>query len=224
MDNVTQIHYIWPTLIYSFNSNSNILQEHEKMIADIKDDVNGKKRQSPYGPRYQAGFEKFGLNQGRDDLHNLPSFKKFSIFIEQLSTEILIEEGFKNQTIQITNMWANQQNDGSVHPPHSHANSVLSGVYYIKATNESSKIHFFDPRAQAKVLKPRRDTFTSDNSNVYGIPSVTGTGADNIPIASNRDRNFEMVAESTSQSNLNFFLSSQQDMNHVYGQIFGDLA
>ena len=54
--------------------------------------------------------------------------------------------------------------------------------------------------------------------------SVTGTGADNIPIASNRDRNFEMAAESTSQSNLNFFLSSQQDMNHVYGQIFGDLA
>ena len=30
--------------------------------------------------------------------------------------------------------------------------------------------------------------------------SVTGTGADNIPIASNRDRNFEMAAESTSQS------------------------
>ena len=54
--------------------------------------------------------------------------------------------------------------------------------------------------------------------------SVTGTGADNIPIASNRDRNFEMAAESTSQANLNFFLSSQQDMNHVYGQIFGDLA
>ena len=54
--------------------------------------------------------------------------------------------------------------------------------------------------------------------------SVTGTGADNIPIASNRDRNFEMAAESTSQSNLNFFLSSQKDMNHVYGQIFGDLA
>ena len=54
--------------------------------------------------------------------------------------------------------------------------------------------------------------------------SVTGTGADNIPISSNRDRNFEMAAESTSQSNLNFFLSSQKDMNHVYGQIFGDLA
>lgn len=54
--------------------------------------------------------------------------------------------------------------------------------------------------------------------------SVTGTGADNIPIASNRDRNFEMAAESTSQSNLNFFMSGQQDMNHVYGQILGDLA
>ena len=54
--------------------------------------------------------------------------------------------------------------------------------------------------------------------------SVTGTGADNIPIASNRDRNFEMAAESTSQSNLNFFMEGQKDMNHVYGQIFGDLS
>jgi len=54
--------------------------------------------------------------------------------------------------------------------------------------------------------------------------SVTGTVADNIPIASNRDSIFQCVAESASQINLNAFSSSQQDRTHFYGQVFGDLA
>ena len=64
--------------------------------------------------------------------------------------------------------------------------------------------------------------FTSNMSNANY--SVTGTCADNIPIASNRDRDFMAVAESASQINLNAFGSSQADMNHFYGQVFGDLA
>ena len=54
--------------------------------------------------------------------------------------------------------------------------------------------------------------------------SVSGAPADNAPIASNRDRDFMAVAESASQINLNAFGSSQADMNHFYGQAFGDLA
>tara|TARA_R100001460_G_scaffold88176_1_gene129679 strand:+ start:1581 stop:1964 length:384 start_codon:yes stop_codon:yes gene_type:complete len=64
--------------------------------------------------------------------------------------------------------------------------------------------------------------FTSNMSNANY--SVTGTVADNIPIASNRDSIFQCVAESASQINLNIFSSSQQDRNHVCGQVFGDLA
>ena len=52
--------------------------------------------------------------------------------------------------------------------------------------------------------------------------SVSGAIADNSPIASNRDRYFMAVSESTSQINLNAF--GQADMNFVYGQAFGDLA
>ncbi len=64
--------------------------------------------------------------------------------------------------------------------------------------------------------------FTNNMSS--GNFSVSGTGADIIPISNNRDRNFEAVAENTTQVQINFFLSGQQDMNFVSCQSFGDLA
>ncbi len=54
--------------------------------------------------------------------------------------------------------------------------------------------------------------------------SSTGTCAHDIPISANRDSNFQCVAESASQINLNIFSNAQQDRNHVCGQAFGDLA
>ena len=156
---------LWPTMVYSFESLKSVLQEHEKMIVDIRDDF-----------KVTNKGNTFGLFQGRDDLQNLPSFKEFSTFIGQLSAKIFIEEGYENQKIQITNMWANKQGDGSIHPPHSHANSLLSGVYYIKATDKSSGTQFFDPRAQAKTFKPRREKWTINNSSMYEISAITGTG------------------------------------------------
>ena len=62
------------------------------------------------------------------------------------------------------------------------------------------------------------------NNMTSGNFSVSGTGADIIPISNNRDRNFEAVAENTTQVQINFFLSGQQDMNYVSCQAFGDLA
>ena len=64
--------------------------------------------------------------------------------------------------------------------------------------------------------------FTNNMSS--GNYSPSGAGADTQPISGNRDRNFQITAENTAQTNINFFLSSQQDMNHVHGQVFGDLA
>ena len=66
------------------------------------------------------------------------------------------DRGYEKQKIEITQMWANQQNDGSHHPPHTHGNSILSGIYYIKATDNSSGTQFFDPKIQAHRFKPRR--------------------------------------------------------------------
>ena len=55
--------------------------------------------------------------------------------------------------------------------------------------------------------------------------SVSGTLANNAPIASNRDDLHQAVAETNSQINLNNFRdgSGQTDAVHMYGQVFGDL-
>ena len=156
----------FPTNIYTFKSIKDVLQEHENMIVDAKNNI----------LKNKVGYTRMGLFQTGDDLHNLPTFRKFSIFVSQLCSDALAHEGYEKQKIEITQMWANQQDNGSVHPPHGHSNCILSGVYYIKATGNSSKIQFFDPRAQARVFKPRREENNSDNSHMFEVPAITGTG------------------------------------------------
>ena len=74
------------------------------------------------------------------------------------------------------------------------------------------------------------DNGTGNYDATFTVPmstddySVGGTCAHDAPISANRDSNFQCVAESASQINLNIFSSSQQDRAHVYGQVFGDLA
>jgi len=65
-------------------------------------------------------------------------------------------------------------------------------------------------------------TFTSAMSDADY--SVGGTCAHDAPISANRDSNFQCVAESASQININIFSSAQQDRDNVYAQTFGDLA
>jgi hypothetical protein len=56
--------------------------------------------------------------------------------------------------------------------------------------------------------------------------SVGGCLAQNAPISSNRIDEYQAVAESASQINLNNFRdgTGQTDAVHIYGQVFGDLA
>ena len=160
---------LFPTSIYTFKSG--LEDKHEEMMASIDGDL-----KANYKDIHNGKDVAFGLFQGRDDLQNFHSFKPFAEFVSHLCGGILNQEGYANQEVEITQMWANQQVDGSVHPPHTHANSILSGVYYLKATKDTSGTQFFDPRAQAKVLIPRRANQNMDNSHMYQVPSETGSG------------------------------------------------
>ena len=71
-------------------------------------------------------------------------------------------------------MWANTLNNGESHPPHTHSNNFLSGVYYLKAGN-TSPIQFFDPRPAAHVLQPR-NTPNFINSSMVEFDSIEGVG------------------------------------------------
>ena len=161
---------LFPTSIYSFKSEITNEQNVE-MIDYIYDKFENKYRDVRSG----EGLP-FGLEQGEDNLHKEPCFTPLVEFAKAISANIFIQEGYLQQEVEITQMWANKQEDNSIHPPHTHANSLHSGIYYLKASDKTSGTQFFEPRPQVKVFVPRREKYIIQNSHMYQVHSETGHG------------------------------------------------
>jgi len=82
---------------------------------------------------------------------------------------------YKYDKIQITGMWANKLVKGDIHPPHTHSNNILSGVYYLES-DETAGIQFFDPRPQAHSLFPNIEESVFENSGMLQFNSTKGHG------------------------------------------------
>ena len=92
----------------------------------------------------------------KDDLHKISYFDDFRDVVLNVSKTYMEDLKYEYDKLEITGMWANKLPVGELHPPHTHSNNFLSGVYYLKASGDTSPIQFFDPRPQANVLIPRR--------------------------------------------------------------------
>jgi len=169
MVNVKKIN-LFPTTIYSFKSEITD-EQNEEMLDYIYD-----KFENKYIDVKTNEGSPFGLEQGEDNLHMEPCFTPLVEFAKAISSNIFVQEGYLSQEVEITQMWANKQEDGSIHPPHTHANSLHSGIYYLKANDKTSGTQFFEPRPQVKVFVPRREKFIIQNSNMFQVPSKTGRG------------------------------------------------
>jgi uncharacterized protein (TIGR02466 family) len=161
---------LFPTTIYSYKSE--ITDAENKLMLDY---IYGKFDNKYKDVRTGEGLP-FGLEQGEDNLHFVDAFQPLVKFAEALSYNIFKEEGYLHQDVEITQMWANKQEDGSIHPPHTHANSLHSGIYYIRASENTAGTQFFEPRAQVKCLVPRREKYIIQNSHMYQVHSVAGEG------------------------------------------------
>lgn len=69
--------------------------------------------------------------------------------IRQVSEELQINP--KSKTM-VPDCWANINAPGSYNRKHTHANSMISGVYYPRVPENSGQIVFTDPRIQAHVI------------------------------------------------------------------------
>jgi uncharacterized protein (TIGR02466 family) len=73
----------------------------------------------------------------------------------------------------ITQSWVNYTNPGEFHHKHAHANSLISGVFYIQAVKETDKLYFFnDPYQQIKIST---EEFNMYNSPSWWLEAATGT-------------------------------------------------
>ena len=84
-------------------------------------------------------------------LMNDPDFKKLTSYIGATSNNLLIEMGFdmSNHQLFTTEMWVQEfaKNGGGHHTLHTHWNGHISGFYFLKASDKTSKPVFEDPRA-----------------------------------------------------------------------------
>ena len=116
-------------------------------------------------------------SQTQNELHKVDTFTNLTKTIIDVTKSILDEQGYIGE-VEITNMGGNilRPQSQRAHAPHTHSNNFLSGVFYLKTSNDTSPIQFFDPRPQSDVLKPRKKKYNRLNSNIAQFESETGWG------------------------------------------------
>lgn len=162
-------HEFFPTCLYKFKHEfNNEDNELNRMVKHIDD--NSLSNQN-------GQVVKRTGSQTQDELHKIDTFANLTKTIVEVSEKILDEQGYMGE-IEITNMWGNilRPQSQRAHPPHTHSNNFLSGVFYLKTSSSTSPIQFFDPRPQANVLKPRKKEYSTLNSDMTQFQSETGYG------------------------------------------------
>jgi uncharacterized protein (TIGR02466 family) len=68
----------------------------------------------------------------------------------------IYKKEFLTQKPVLGNMWANINYPGGFNRPHLHPNSLFSGVYWIKAPENSGNLMLYEPRPGAQCTMPNR--------------------------------------------------------------------
>ena len=77
-----------------------------------------------------------------------------------------------NITPYITQSWLNYTETNQYHHKHAHANSLVSGVFYINCDDKFDKIKFF--KEDYKTIKPEIKDWNLWNSETWWFPVKTG--------------------------------------------------
>ncbi len=77
--------------------------------------------------------------------------------------------------LYITQSWANYNDIGHYHHKHSHANSLVSGVFYLQADPELDRITFHNAAIPQEKLKIVPKSYNPFNSEEWYMPVETNT-------------------------------------------------
>ena len=108
-----------------------------------------------------------------------PNFNQLTTYIGATAHNLLGEMGFDLTNFQVftTEMWVQEfaKNGGGHHTLHTHWNGHISGFYFLKASEKTSRPIFEDPRAgNIMNLLPEKDkskiTYASSQIHYKAIP------------------------------------------------------
>ena len=99
-----------------------------------------------------------------------PKFKQFQNYVGATSTNLLSEQGYDltNYQVFITEMWVQEfpKDGGGHHTLHTHWNGHISGFYFLKASEKTSRPMFQDPcYGRMMNMLPEKDTSKISNAS-----------------------------------------------------------
>ena len=97
-------------------------------------------------------------------------FDELKKFIDKSIKQYLNEVYCEQTELQITESWLNKTKNGESHHYHCHPNSYISGVFYIKTTDEDKiMFHNLDPRIN--YYQPIINSWNIENSQSWWLPT-----------------------------------------------------
>ena len=84
-----------------------------------------------------------------------PEVEELRDYIVKNSHDILSKQGFDMSSFDmaISEFWVQEFPKGGYHDTHIHYNSHISGFYFLRCSNKTSKAVFHDPRPAAQMTK-----------------------------------------------------------------------
>jgi len=128
-------------------------------IADLNDDVLNQQLERDIIAWYNKdkGVTRTNVKgwHSTTDMNLRPEFKRLVDLLHEAQRTVYDQEHLESEPF-LGNMWANINPPGSMNRAHMHPNSLWSGVYYIKAPQNSGQLKIEDPRSVAAMSRPRQ--------------------------------------------------------------------
>jgi uncharacterized protein (TIGR02466 family) len=137
----------FPTPIWHF-----ILDDYQQLNDTLLQEIRAEQQRDPKGEKWSniLGWH------SASDLQQRESFAKFTQMIGENTLEVAscLHWDLTKISLEIKSCWAIVNGKMASNTVHNHPNSVLSGVYYLQAPENSGVISFADPRPAAQMLLP----------------------------------------------------------------------
>jgi uncharacterized protein (TIGR02466 family) len=151
----------FPTPVWHFT-----IDNHQQLNTILLQEIAEEKQRDRQGERLSniLGWH------SASNLHHRDRFGEFTQIIHANVLEVanFLQWDLQKFSFNISTCWANINGKFASNSIHNHPNSILSGVYYLKAPEDCGGIYFSDPRPAARMLNPPVMEF-----NLWTLPKVS---------------------------------------------------
>ncbi len=143
----------FPTPIWHF-----ILDNCQQLNETLLQEINAEQQRDRKGEQWSniLGWH------SASNLHQRASFAQFNSMIGANVLEVAncLHWDLQRFSLELKSCWAIVNGKLASNSVHNHPNSILSGVYYLQAPENSGVISFIDPRSAAQMLVPPMTEFS----------------------------------------------------------------